>query len=58
MPDKHFHLSADYEHHSSSQKTIGQTVIESVVDVAKKEFGQFEELKVLDVSLWAWKSHN
>ncbi|MEK8015755.1 MAG: class I SAM-dependent methyltransferase [Candidatus Parabeggiatoa sp.] len=43
-------MSADYEHHSSSQKTIGQTVIESVVDVAKKEFGQFEELKVLDLA--------
>jgi SAM-dependent methyltransferase len=43
-------MSADYERHSSSQKTIGQTVIESIVDVAKKELGQSEELKVLDLA--------
>ena len=50
MPDEHFHMSADYKLHSLSQTSIGQIVIESVVDVAKRELGKFEELKVLDLA--------
>lgn len=48
--DKHFHMSKDYEKHSSSQKTIGQTTIESAVKYSKSEFKDQDELKVLDIA--------
>lgn len=48
--DKHFHMSRDYEKHSSSQKTIGQTTIESTVKYSKAELKDPDELKVLDIA--------
>ncbi|MFA6273723.1 MAG: class I SAM-dependent methyltransferase [Candidatus Paceibacterota bacterium] len=48
--DKHFHMSKDYEKNSSSQKTIGQKMIESAVDFSKSNFDEPKELKVLDVA--------
>lgn len=48
--DKHFHMSKDYEQHSSSQKTIGQTVIESSVKFTKSNFENPSELEVLDLA--------
>jgi SAM-dependent methyltransferase len=48
--NKHFHMSKDYEKNSSSQKTIGQKMIESAADFSKLNFDKPKELKVLDVA--------
>ncbi|MDQ6843936.1 MAG: methyltransferase domain-containing protein, partial [Bacteroidota bacterium] len=48
--DKHFHMSEDYESHSSSQKTTGRYVIEQMVEMAKSKFESPQKLKVLDIA--------
>lgn len=48
--DKHFHMSKDYEKNSSSQKTIGQNVIESSIKFVATNFEKPTELKVLDIA--------
>jgi SAM-dependent methyltransferase len=48
--DKHFHMSEDYEFHSSSQKTIGRFVIQHTTEMAKSQFGNPQRLKVLDIA--------
>ena len=50
MSDEHYHMGDDYECHSSSQITIGKEVIKAIVNIAKKELGKFEKLKVLDLA--------
>lgn len=48
--NKHFDMSEDYEKNSSSQKTIGQNVIESSSDFSKLNFENPKELQVLDLA--------
>jgi SAM-dependent methyltransferase len=48
--DKHFHMSNDYEKNSSSQKTIGQKVIENSAKSAAANFEEAEKLVVLDIA--------
>ncbi len=48
--DKHFHMSKDYELNSSSQKTIGRTVIQCAIEMAKSAFKNPETIKALDIA--------
>jgi SAM-dependent methyltransferase len=48
--NKHFHMSEDYELHSSSQKTTGRYVIQHVTEMAKLQFGNPQRLRVLDIA--------
>jgi SAM-dependent methyltransferase len=48
--DKHFHMSDSYESNSSSQKTIGRTVIKCAVEMAKSEFQNPQKIKALDIA--------
>ena len=47
---KHFHMSEDYESNSSSQKTIGHSVIQCAVEMAKLELGDIQTIKALDIA--------
>lgn len=48
--DTHFHMSKDYELNSSSQKTIGRTVIQCAIEMAKSEFINPSNIKALDIA--------
>ncbi len=48
--DKHFHMSDDYEYHSSSQKRTGRFVIQQTVEMATSQFKNPQKLKVLDIA--------
>src|SRR3979409_2251444 len=48
--DKHFHMSDDYERHSSSQKITGRFVIKQTIEMAKSQFKNPQKLKVLDIA--------
>lgn len=48
--DKHFHMGKDYELNSSSQKTIGRTVIQCAIEMAKSAFKNPESIKALDIA--------
>ena len=48
--NKHFHMSEDYELHSSSQKATGRYVIQHTTEMAKSQFGNPQKLKVLDIA--------
>ena len=48
--DKHFHMSEDYERHSSSQKMTGRFVIQQTIEMAKSQFENPRKLKVLDIA--------
>src|SRR5882672_5607950 len=48
--NKHFHMSEDYELHSSSQKTTGRFVIQHATEMAKSQFGNPQTLRVLDIA--------
>jgi SAM-dependent methyltransferase len=48
--DKHFHMSDSYESNSSSQKTIGRTVIQCAVEMAKSELQHPQTIKALDIA--------
>jgi SAM-dependent methyltransferase len=48
--NKHFHMSDDYELHSSSQKTTGRYVIQHTTEMAKSQFGNPQRLRVLDIA--------
>lgn len=49
-PNEHFHMSDEYEQHSSSQKTIGQAVIDSAINYSKVKLTKTDELHVLDIA--------
>lgn len=48
--DKHFHMSEEYEMNSYSQKTIGRTVIQCAIEMAKSAFKNPETIKALDIA--------
>jgi SAM-dependent methyltransferase len=48
--NKHFHMSEDYERHSSSQKATGRFVIQQTTEMAKSQFGNPQRLKILDIA--------
>jgi SAM-dependent methyltransferase len=48
--DKHFHMSDIYESNSLSQKTIGRTVIQCAVEMAKSAFQNPQKIKALDIA--------
>jgi SAM-dependent methyltransferase len=48
--DEHFHMSEDYELHSSSQKLTGRFAIEQLTQMAKAEFRNPQRLRVLDIA--------
>ena len=50
LSDKHFHMSSDYERHSLSQKTIGQTLIESTIEFSQSNIKDSDELMVVDLA--------
>lgn len=46
----HFHMSDEYERDSSSQQTIGHTVIDSVASYARSNLKGAKKIKVLDIA--------
>jgi len=48
--NKHFHMSEDYEFHSSSQKATGRFVIQHTTEMAKSQFRNSQRLRVLDIA--------
>ncbi|HEV8083110.1 MAG TPA: methyltransferase domain-containing protein [Chitinophagaceae bacterium] len=48
--NKHFHMSDDYELHSSSQKLTGRYVIQQTIEMAKSQFKNPRKLKTLDIA--------
>lgn len=48
--ERHFHMSDEYERHSSSQQTIGQAVIESTAAFANSNLDKPKEVNVLDLA--------
>jgi SAM-dependent methyltransferase len=46
----HFHMSADYEANSSTQKSIGRQVIQTAIDLARITFNKPPEIKALDIA--------
>jgi SAM-dependent methyltransferase len=48
--DKHFHMSDEYEIHSSSQKSVGRKVIETAVRLAKSTLVNPSGIRALDIA--------
>ena len=46
----HFHMSADYEANSSSQKSIGRQVIQTAIEMARINFNNLTVIKALDLA--------
>jgi len=48
--DEHFHMSDEYEIHSSSQKSVGRKVIETTIELAKLSFNSSSIIRTLDIA--------
>ncbi|MBT4209430.1 MAG: methyltransferase domain-containing protein [Candidatus Komeilibacteria bacterium] len=48
--DQHFHMSDEYERHSSSQKTIGHKVIDSTLAFSEEELENPDEITGIDLA--------
>jgi SAM-dependent methyltransferase len=48
--DKHFHMSDEYENHSSSQKSVGRKVIETAIRLAKSTLVNPSKIRALDIA--------
>src|SRR5450432_391170 len=46
----HFHMSADYEANSSTQKSIGRQVIQTAIEIARINFNKPPVIKALDIA--------